>query len=151
MSKIWWFVALKRIEKIILKNAFGQKKKKPGLKFNPGLAVIGLRTTGPFREGRERLVSPLPLNHRNKWKKKTWFFTLRKPILVIKDQSGLLTYAKLIVLALSSLVLTKVEVLQHVREFKTVWDSGFHAMDSGLQVLDSGFLVSGSWIGVSNR
>jgi len=26
-------------------NAFEQKNKKPGLKFNPGLALIGLRTT----------------------------------------------------------------------------------------------------------
>ena len=26
---------------------FEQKKKKLGLKFNPGLALIGLRTTGP--------------------------------------------------------------------------------------------------------
>ena len=32
---------------IILENAFEQKKKKPGLKFNPGLELIGLRTTGP--------------------------------------------------------------------------------------------------------
>ena len=28
-------------------NASEQKKKKPGLKFNPGLALIGLRTTAP--------------------------------------------------------------------------------------------------------
>lgn len=40
--------ALKRIEKIIPENAFEQKKKKPGLKFNPGLVRIGLRTTGPW-------------------------------------------------------------------------------------------------------
>ena len=32
---------------IILENGFEQKKKKPGLKFNPGLELIGLRTTGP--------------------------------------------------------------------------------------------------------
>ena len=39
---------LKRsIEKIIGENAFEQKKKKPGLRFNPGLALINLRTTGP--------------------------------------------------------------------------------------------------------
>ena len=38
---------MKRIEKIIRENAFEQKKKKPGLKFNPGLLLIGLRTTGP--------------------------------------------------------------------------------------------------------
>jgi len=31
---------LKRIEKIIQKNVFEQKKKKPGLKYNPGLALI---------------------------------------------------------------------------------------------------------------
>ena len=32
---------------IYRENAFEQKKKKPGLKFNPALALIGLRTTGP--------------------------------------------------------------------------------------------------------
>ena len=35
------------MEKIIWENSFEQKKKKPGLKFNPGLALIGLRITGP--------------------------------------------------------------------------------------------------------
>ena len=30
------------------KMLFEQKKKKPGLKFNPGLALIGLQTTGPW-------------------------------------------------------------------------------------------------------
>ena len=48
LSTIWWFDALKRIEKIIRKNAFEQNKKKPGLKFNPGLALVGLGTTGPW-------------------------------------------------------------------------------------------------------
>ena len=39
---------LKRnIEKTILESAFDKKKKKPGLKFNPGLALTGVRTTGP--------------------------------------------------------------------------------------------------------
>ena len=44
---------LKRIEKIILESAFDKKKKKPGLKFDPGLALTGVRTTGPiaFPEG----------------------------------------------------------------------------------------------------
>ena len=37
--------ALKRIQKIIRENALEQKKKKPRLKYNPGLALIGLRTT----------------------------------------------------------------------------------------------------------
>ena len=36
----------KRIEKIIRESAFDEKKKKPGLKFNPRLALTGLRTTG---------------------------------------------------------------------------------------------------------
>ena len=35
-----------RIEKIIRESAFDEKKKKPGLKFNPRLALTGLRTTG---------------------------------------------------------------------------------------------------------
>ena len=37
----------KKRREIIRENAFEQKKKKPGLKFNPGLVVIGLRTTVP--------------------------------------------------------------------------------------------------------
>ena len=39
--------ALKRIEKIIRENASGQKKKKPRLKFNPGLALIQREQLGP--------------------------------------------------------------------------------------------------------
>ena len=39
---------LKRIEKIIRESAFDKKKTKPGLKFNPGLALTGVRTTGPW-------------------------------------------------------------------------------------------------------
>ena len=39
--------ALKRIEKIIQDNASEQKKKKPRLKFNPGLALTDLRATRP--------------------------------------------------------------------------------------------------------
>ena len=37
----------KKIEKIIRESAFDKKKKKPRLKFNPGLALIGVQTTGP--------------------------------------------------------------------------------------------------------
>ena len=48
LPTIWWWDAPKRREKIIRENAFGQQKKKPGLKFNRGLALIGLRTTGPL-------------------------------------------------------------------------------------------------------
>ena len=32
----------KELQKIILEYAFGQEKKKPSLKFNSGLALIGL-------------------------------------------------------------------------------------------------------------
>ena len=39
----------------------------------------------------------------------------------------------------------------HVRESKTVCDSGFHAVDSRFQVLDSRFFISGTWILDSNR
>ena len=35
------------IEKIIRENAFEEKKKKPGIKFNPRLVLIGVHTTGP--------------------------------------------------------------------------------------------------------
>ena len=38
----------KKIEKIIRGSAFDKKKKKPGLKFNPGLALTRVRTTGPW-------------------------------------------------------------------------------------------------------
>ena len=38
---------LKKIEKIIRESAFDKKTKKPGLKFNPGLALTRVRTTGP--------------------------------------------------------------------------------------------------------
>ena len=34
--------------KIIRENVFEQNSKKPRLKSNPGLALIGFRTTGPF-------------------------------------------------------------------------------------------------------
>ena len=36
----------KKIEKITRGSAFDKKKNKPGLKFNPGLALTGVRTTG---------------------------------------------------------------------------------------------------------
>ena len=43
--------ALKKIGKIIRENAFKQKKKIPRLNFYSGLALIGLRTTGPWVQG----------------------------------------------------------------------------------------------------
>ena len=45
---IWWLDMLKRIAKIIWGNTFEQKKKKLGLKFNLGLVLISLQTTGPW-------------------------------------------------------------------------------------------------------
>ena len=41
--------ALQRVEKIIREMLLNKKKKKLGLKFNLGLALIGLRTTGSCR------------------------------------------------------------------------------------------------------
>ena len=41
--------------------------------------------------------------------------------------------------------LTKAEVLQHVRESKTVYDSGFHAMDSGFRIPGTGFRILSQW------
>ena len=38
----------KRIEKIIRESAFDKKKKILGLKFNLGLALTSIRTTGPW-------------------------------------------------------------------------------------------------------
>ena len=34
--------------KIIQESALDKKKKKPGLKFHPGLALTNIRTTGPW-------------------------------------------------------------------------------------------------------
>ena len=47
----------KRREEITLENTFEQKKKQPGLKFNPGLALIGLRKTGPWTIERRSVTS----------------------------------------------------------------------------------------------
>ena len=42
---------------------------------------------------------------------------------------------------------TQKDVSSHLRESKTVLDSGFNAVDSGFRVLDSTVLfISGSWI-----
>ena len=46
----------KKIEKIIQESAFDKMKKKPGLKFNPGLALTGVRTTSPGPRNRPDLV-----------------------------------------------------------------------------------------------
>ena len=42
----------KRIEKIVRESAVDKNKKKPGLKFNPGLVLTGVRTTGPRKENK---------------------------------------------------------------------------------------------------
>ena len=42
---------------------------------------------------------------------------------------------------------TQKDVSSHLRESKTVWDSGFNAEDSGFRVLDSVVVfISGTWI-----
>ena len=38
---------LERIQKITRDSGFDEKKKKPGLKFNPGSVLTGVQTTGP--------------------------------------------------------------------------------------------------------
>ena len=49
-----WLDAPLKVEKMMRENAFEQKKKKPGLKFSPELALIGFQTTGPrFSSGKE--------------------------------------------------------------------------------------------------
>ena len=40
----------KELREIIKENSFEREKKKPGLKFNPGLVLIDFRTTGPGTE-----------------------------------------------------------------------------------------------------
>ena len=50
----------KKIDKIIRESAFEKKKKKPGLKFNPGLGLTGIRTTGP----RSLIISNACVNQR---------------------------------------------------------------------------------------
>ena len=45
LPTIWWLPTLKRIEKLARENTFDEKEKRRGEKFNPGLALIGLRTT----------------------------------------------------------------------------------------------------------
>ena len=52
LSTIWWLSTLKRIEKLAKENTFDEKEKRRGEKFNPGLALIGLLTTGPSNKRR---------------------------------------------------------------------------------------------------
>ena len=42
-------VGYSKKRKLSGESAFDKKKKKPGLKFNPGLALTGVRTTGRDR------------------------------------------------------------------------------------------------------
>ena len=51
------FKCLKRIRKIIPKRLLNREIQKAGLKLNPGLVLIALRTTGPCR--REKTVVSL--------------------------------------------------------------------------------------------
>ena len=53
------------MEKIIRESAFDEKKKKRGLKFNPGLAQTGVRRTGPsvLQPSQEKLKTILIQNY----------------------------------------------------------------------------------------
>ena len=108
LSTIWWFDAQKRIKKIILKNAFEQRKQKPGLNFKPRVSANWLSKYWAL-EGGENWYHPRPppsLHHPNKWKEenlKTGVFTFDNLFWSLRTQSGLLTYAELIVLSWCSL------------------------------------------------
>ena len=55
----WWLDTLKRIDKIIGESAFDTKKKKAGLKFNPGLVLTCVRKTGPCTpKGQDKVTGP---------------------------------------------------------------------------------------------
>ena len=62
MSTPLWLDAPLKVEKMMRENAFEQKKKKPGLKFSPELALIGFQTTGPrFSSGKEGYTTRVSL------------------------------------------------------------------------------------------
>ena len=50
LPTIWWLDALKKDRKLSRKNAFEQTEKKPGLKFNPGLALLAFEQVGPHQD-----------------------------------------------------------------------------------------------------
>ena len=77
LPTIWWLGALKRREEIIRESTFEQKKKKPRLKFNPGLELIGLRTTGP------RAFVPISWNRLKNEVKKHIFYQCFQLILIV--------------------------------------------------------------------
>ena len=53
------------MEKIIQESAFDKKKKKPGIKFNSGLALTGVRTTGA------RMLTEKGVGHCNAFESQT--------------------------------------------------------------------------------
>ena len=53
-------------------------------------------------------------------------------------------------LAMDSFMSYLVLISPHVKQSKTVWDSGFHSVDNGFHVLNSRFLFSGIWTPDSN-
>ena len=71
---------LKRIEKIIRESAFDEKKVNPGLKFNPGLALTGVRTTGPR-------VFPLGMSDHDSIYATLWLKNKRPPPKFIKTRN----------------------------------------------------------------
>lgn len=68
LSTIWRLEALKKIAKIIQENAFKRKKKKPGIKFNPGLALISLIFKQLGSAGlTKRFLNLFPQNYQFEW------------------------------------------------------------------------------------
>ena len=67
LPTIWWLDTLKRKEEIIQESAFDKKKKKKKkreLKFNPGLALTGVQTTGAKKSPQKsQLKSSHPKNY----------------------------------------------------------------------------------------
>ena len=77
LFRVWLLDALKRTLKIFPKRLLSKGIKKRRLKFNPGLALIGLWTTGPWAWKITLLEEKSPLSHQVlQWKgvqKLKWF------------------------------------------------------------------------------
>ena len=58
--------------------------------------------------------------------------------------NGEFSMINFVVSSLLSVKFVMICVSHYVRKYKTVLDSGFHAVDSGFQTINSGFLVSGT-------
>ena len=95
---IWSLDVLKRIVKIFPKRLLNKEIKKPELKFNPGLGLSGLWTTGPriFRAGQRRwAIWYIFLYHFCVWRVKVMISDKNKrlnPLSPTSDQDGISPY-----------------------------------------------------------